>query len=129
MTIIQRYPDGRSGLINKRGHYYKNWKVRFFILEKTTLINFNEANTDNNNFVLNYYTDYTCSKLKVYIYIIWRSYNNILIGFLYNWFNYWTRINKFIWRKKKYIYFKVKEVEVLLILFTIRYYSHLFHNK
>ncbi|POM73411.1 Hypothetical protein PHPALM_9747, partial [Phytophthora palmivora] len=41
--------DSMSGWLRKRGHVRKNWKARYFVLEKS---------------VLRYYTDSSCSKLK-----------------------------------------------------------------
>ncbi|GMF36409.1 unnamed protein product [Phytophthora fragariaefolia] len=44
-----QFLDSMSGWLRKRGHVRKNWKARYFVLEKS---------------VLRYYTDSTCSKLK-----------------------------------------------------------------
>ncbi|KAG7380422.1 hypothetical protein PHYBOEH_011446 [Phytophthora boehmeriae] len=41
--------DSMSGWLRKRGHVRKNWKARYFVLEKS---------------VLRYYTDSSCAKLK-----------------------------------------------------------------
>ncbi|KAE8889428.1 hypothetical protein PF005_g25680 [Phytophthora fragariae] len=41
--------DSMSGWLRKRGHVRKNWKARYFVLDKS---------------VLRYYTDSSCSKLK-----------------------------------------------------------------
>ncbi|KAL4159194.1 hypothetical protein PRNP1_004960 [Phytophthora ramorum] len=41
--------DSMSGWLRKRGHVRKNWKARYFVLEKS---------------VLRYYTDPSCAKLK-----------------------------------------------------------------
>ncbi|KAL3673097.1 hypothetical protein V7S43_002392 [Phytophthora oleae] len=41
--------DSMSGWLRKRGHVRKNWKARYFVLERS---------------VLRYYTDSSCSKLK-----------------------------------------------------------------
>eukprot|EP01035_Chromulina_nebulosa_P004412 gene4412-6033_t len=66
-----QYPHGRKGFMQKRKHYIKNWKTRYFVLEaketKATgydWIGLEICTPSGHHFVLHYYTDERCTTLK-----------------------------------------------------------------